>query len=213
MNRLLTPVLALIALALGALPAQAVTISYSTSGSNAQVFLTPTSTGDIGYPPGGTFTLKEVLDFGNTSGGHYGQAITLIPFTLAGNAFFSATVSDLALTDAGAKPLSWLTLALYEYTGSGKPFVDCASGAGPLCTEIAYDPDPPTASIGAALLAGTQYVLRVGFGLCGCNGDYAGINLTVTTTPIPGALLLFVSALLGMGGVAWRRRNAAEASA
>ena len=57
-------------------------------------------------------------------------------------------------------------------------------------------------------MAGTQYLLRVGFGLCGCTGDYGGINLTVATTPIPPAILLFVSALLGMAGMAWRRRSA-----
>jgi hypothetical protein len=35
----------------------------------------------------------------------------------------------------------------------------------------------------------------------------------VATTPIPPALLLFMSALVGMGGVAWQRRRSAEAVA
>jgi hypothetical protein len=53
----------------------------------------------------------------------------------------------------------------------------------------------------------------VGFGLCGCSGSFGGIQLTVAATPIPPAMLLFLSALLGMGGVAWRRRQPAEAVA
>ena len=211
MNRFLMSILVLMVVALGAMPANAVTISYDTSGSNAQVFLTPTSTGDIGYPPNSIFTLKEVLTFGNTSGGHYGESYTYIPFSVAADAFISATVDDLSLSDAGAKSLKWLTLTLFEYTGAGNSVLDCSSGSV-LCTELAYDPDPPTASIAAALAAGTQYLLRVGFGLCGCTGQYGGINLTVATTPIPPAMLLFVSALMGMGGVAWRRRKAEAAA-
>ena len=211
MNRLLTSMLVVVVLALGALPAKAVTITYSTSGSTAQVFLTPASTGDIGFPPNNTFTLNEVLTFGNTSGGHYGQAFTFIPFTVSASGFLSATVSDLALSDAGAKPLEWLYIALFEYTGSGTSYLSCGSSV--LCTELAYDADPPTASVASALFAGTQYLLRVGFGLCGCTGEYGGINLTVATTPVPPAMLLFVSALLGLGGVAWRRRRAAEVEA
>lgn len=210
MNRLLISMLVLVGVALGAMPAHAVPITYSTSGSNAQVFLTPTSSGDIGFPKKSTFTLSEVLTFGNTSGGHYGQAYTYIPFTVAASAFLDATVTDLNVSDANATPLEWLTLALYEYTGSGTSYLGCGNGSS-LCTLLEYDPDPPTASISAALQAGAQYLLRVGFGLCGCAGDYGGISLTVATTPIPPAMLLFVSALLGLGGVAWRRRPSAEA--
>jgi len=211
MNRLLMSALFLVALVLGAMPAKAVTITYSTSGSNTQVFLTPTSTGDISFPGNSLFTLSEKLTFG-TGAGHYGQAYTYIPFTVAENGYLSATVSDLHLTDSNAKPLEWLKIALYSYTGSGDSYLACGSGSA-LCTLLAYDPDPPTASISAALLAGTQYLLRVGFGLCGCSGQYGGINLTVATTPIPPALLMFMSALLGMGGVAWQRRRSVQAVA
>jgi hypothetical protein len=212
MNRLLMSMLVLVAVALGAMPAKAVTITYSTSGSNAEVFLTPTSTGDISYPPNNTFNLTEKLTFGNTSGGHYGQAFTYIPFTVSTSGFMTATVSDLHLSDPSAKPLEWLSLALYEYTGSGTSFLGCGSGSA-LCTLEQYDADPPVASIYSALVAGTQYLLRVGFGLCGCSGAFGGIDLTVATTPIPPAMLLFMSALLGMGGVAWRRRQAGAAVA
>jgi hypothetical protein len=212
MNRLLMSMLVLVAVALGAMPAKAVTITYSTSGSNAQVFLTPTSSGDIGYPPNNTFNLTEQLTFGNTSGGHYGQAFTYIPFTVSSSGFMTATVSDLHLSNPSAKPLDWLSLALYEYTGSGMSYLGCGSGSS-LCTLEQYDADPPVASIYSALVAGTQYLLRVGFGLCGCSGSFGGIQLTVAATPIPPAMLLFLSALLGMGGVAWRRRQPAEAVA
>jgi hypothetical protein len=207
MNRLLMSMLVLVGVAMAAVPANAVPITYSTSGSAAQVFLTPTSTGDIGFPPNSTFTLSEVLTFGDTSDGHYGQAFTFIPFTVSAPGFISASVSDLNLSDAGAKPLDWLRLELFSYTGSGSSYLSCGSGSS-LCTLLDIDTDPPTASVAAALLVGTQYLLRVGFGLCGCDPDYAGINLTVATTPIPPAMLLFVSALLGLGGAAWRRRQA-----
>jgi hypothetical protein len=120
-------------------------------------------------------------------------------------------VTDLNVSNPSAKPLEWLSLALYEYTGSGTSYLSCGSSS--LCTLEAYDADPPVASIYSALVAGTQYLLRVGFGLCGCSGDFGGIQLTVSTTPIPPAMLLFASALLGLGGVAWRRRRAVEAVA
>ena len=207
MKRFLMFVLVLVAAAFGISPAQAVTITYTTSGSNAQVFLTPTSAGDITYP-NSTFTLSEVLTFGDTSGGHYGQAFTYIPFVVSGSAFLNATVADLSLSDPNAKPLEWLTLELFEYTGTGTAYLGCVYG-GSLCTLDARDVDPPAASIYSALVAGTQYLLKVGFGLCGCSGEFGGIDLTVATTPIPPAILMLVSALLGMGGMAWRRRRAA----
>lgn len=210
MNRLLMSLLVVVAAALGALPAKAVTLTYSTSGSAAQVFLTPTSSGDIGYPPNSTFSLSEKLTFGNTSGGHYGQAFTYIPFTVSSNGFINVTVNDLHLSDSNSKPLEWLSLGLYQYGGSTSPL---SCGPGGLCSLDEYDSDPPTATISAALLAGTQYLLRIGFGLCGCSGQYGGITMTVATTPIPPAMLLFVSALVGMGGVAWRRRQAVEVAA
>jgi hypothetical protein len=209
MNRLLMSLLVLAAAALGAMPAKAVTITYDTSGSNTQVFLTPTSTGDITYPGDSTFTLSETLTLGKKG---YGESYTYIPFAVAANAYLSATVNDLHLTDSNANPLEWLSLALYEYTGSGNPVLDCSSGSS-LCTLLEYDPDRPTASIASAVVAGTQYLLQVGFGICGCAGQYGGINLAVATTPIPPALLLFMSALVGMGGVAWQRRRSAEAVA
>jgi hypothetical protein len=209
MNRLLMFLLLLVAVTLGALPAKAVTITYDTSGSNTQVFLTPTSTGDISYPWDSTFTLSEKLTFGKKG---YGESYTYIPFSVAANAYLSATVSDMHLTDAKAKPLEWMDITLFAYTGSGDPVLACAGGSG-LCSLLEFDSTKPTSSIASALVAGTQYLLRVGFGLCGCTGQYGGINLTVATTPIPPAILLFISALLGMGGVAWRRRRSAEAVA
>jgi hypothetical protein len=212
MKRFLMSMLVLVAVAFGAMPAKAVTITYSTSGSNAQVFLTPTSSGDISFPGHSTFNLTEKLTFGNTSGGHYGEAYTFIPFTVSATALLSATVADLHLSNPGAKPLEWLSLALYAYTGTGTSYLGCGSGSS-LCTLEQYDGAPPSASIYSTLVAGTQYLLRVGFGLCGCSGTFGGIQLTVATTPIPPAMLLFASALLGMGGVAWRRRRAVEVMA
>jgi hypothetical protein len=206
MKRILMAVLVLVAAAFGVTPAEAVTITYGTSGSNAQVFLNPTSSGDI--TANSNFNLTEQLVFGDTSNGHYGEAITYIPFTVSSAAFLSATVADLNMSNPAATPLEWLTLSLYEYTGSGFSYLGCGSGSS-LCTLQAYDSDPPVASIYSALVAGTQYLLRVGFGLCGCTGEFGGIQLTVATTPIPPAILMFVSALFGMGGMVWRRRRAA----
>jgi len=208
MNRFLMSLLALAALACAALPAQAVSITYSTSGSKAEVFLTPTSSGDISGL-NSAFTLKEVLEFGDTSDGHYGQAYTYIPFTVTAAMDLNATATDLAVSDAGAKPLNWLSLSLFSYTGSN--FKSCGSSA--LCTLEAYDSDPPSAAIFfGGLVVGTQYLLKIGFGLCGCAADYAGIQLAVTTTPIPPAILMFLSSLLGAGAVAWRRRATALAT-
>jgi len=204
MNRLLMSLLVMVVVTLGAMPAKAVTITYDTSGSNTQVFLTPKSTGDITYPWDSTFTLSEKLAFAKKG---YGESYAYIPFSVAVNAYLSATVSDMHLTDPNAKALKWMDITLFAYTGSGDPVLDCAGGSG-LCSLLEFDSTKPTSSIASALVAGTQYLLRVGFGLCGCAGGYGGINYTVATTPLPPALLLFISALLGMGGVAWRRRSA-----
>ena len=204
MNRFLMSVLVLVAVAFGAMPAKAVTIGYDTSGSAANVVLFPTSSGDIAI--NSAFNLTETLVFGNTSNGHYGEAITYIPFSVSTAGFLSATVTDLNVSNPSAVPLEWLTLSLYEYTGGGYSYLGCAGGSS-LCTLDAYDSDPPVASIYSALVAGTQYLLQVGFGLCGCTGDFGGIQLTVAATPIPPAMLMFLSALLGMGALGWRRRE------
>ena len=211
MKRLLVSTLVLLAVVFAGLPAKAVTITYSTNGSVAQVFLTPNSSGDISLDQ--IFSLSEQLAFGNTSNGGYGQAFTYIPFSLSSSAFLNATVADLSLTDPAAKPLEWLSLALYEYTGSGYTYLGCGNGSS-LCSLDAYDAHntsvdvgPTIASIYAALSAGTQYLLRVGYGLCGCTGAYGGIQLTVAATPIPPAALMFLTALLGMGTLVWYRRR------
>lgn len=214
MNRLLTSALFLVAVVLGAMPAKAVTIGYNTSGSTANVTLTKSVTGNISFPGNSSFQLNEKLKLGN--GGDYGQAYTYIAFTVAEKAYLNATVKDLHQTDSNAQALKWLSLSLYTYNGSGNPTLGCGAG-GALCTLVKQDVDPPTASISAALLAGTQYLLRVGFGLkepwWECGDVYGGIKLAVATTPIPPALLMFMSALLGMGGVAWQRRRSVPATA
>jgi hypothetical protein len=209
MNRLRMSLLALVAVAFGALPAQAITISYTTAGSNADVAVTPTSSGDIAAPVS-NFTMTESLFFIDTSNGHYGQSYTFIPFTVSGPTTLTATVNDLKLSDPGAKALEWLSIGLYEYTGGGFSYLTCGK-PGSLCTLEAYDADPPTVSISSVLAAGTQYLLRIGFGLCGCSGDYGGITMTVATTPVPPALLLFLTGLGGFAGMALRRRSIAAA--
>ncbi len=107
------------------------------------------------------------------------------------------------MSDAGAKPLEWLSLSLFTYTGT--KYTNC--GTSVLCTLQEYDSTPPSASIVAGLVAGTQYLLKIGFGICGCSGDYGGIKLAVSTTPVPPALLLFLTGIGGFAGLALRRRR------
>src|SRR5690242_16918185 len=157
MKRLLKSVLVLVAVAWGAISAQAATIpTYSTSGSNAEVFHTPTVSGDISGL-NSVFNLKEVLELGDTSGGHYGQEYIYIPFVASADMDLTATATDLNVSDSGAVPLKWLSLALYSYTGS--KFTNCGSSA--LCSLIDYASTPPDATVFGSLVAGTQYLLKV----------------------------------------------------
>src|SRR3569623_3458182 len=99
MNRLLMSLLVLVAMAVGVMPAKAVTITYDTSGSNVGVLSTPSSTGDITYPWDSVFTLSEQLTLKKKG---YGESFTYIPFTVDANAFINATVDDLHLTNSKA---------------------------------------------------------------------------------------------------------------
>ena len=97
MKRLLIAMIAACALgAGGSLPAAATTISTDTFGSFAHVAVTTTPTGTLGA--GHTFTLVDFLTFIDTVHGTYGQVYTYIPFTVAKNQTFTATMTGFVLS-------------------------------------------------------------------------------------------------------------------
>jgi hypothetical protein len=64
----------------------------------------------------------------------------------------------------------------------------------------------------AGVLAAGNYLINVTGTTTGILGGAYHIAVTAATTPIPGALLLFMTAMGGMAGVAgWRRRRAVAA--
>jgi hypothetical protein len=63
----------------------------------------------------------------------------------------------------------------------------------------------------AGMLAAGNYLIHVGGTTAGVLGGVYHISVAATTTPIPGALLLFITALGTAGFVGWRRRGSAAA--
>lgn len=64
----------------------------------------------------------------------------------------------------------------------------------------------------AGMLAAGDYLIHIAGTTSGIFGGLYNIELTAATTPIPGALLLFVTAIGGMAGFAGlRRRGSAQA--
>jgi len=206
MNRILMSIIALGLLAFQGLPASATTIATSTAGSvtTLAVATTPTGTLDTGQ----SFGLKDEAFVLDSSSGHYSQVYTYIPFTTTGGGAFSASASDLHDTIPGDLQLKWMSLKLFTYTGTGFQFTQCAGGS-PLCSLIDYGSGDPS-TVSAVLAAGTQYLLQIGYGFCGCSGDQAGIQLTanIAATPLPPASLMFLTALMAVCGIGWTRRRA-----
>jgi hypothetical protein len=72
---------------------------------------------------------------------------------------------------------------------------------------------PPSGSITlSSLMTGTKYFLDVIGAACSCSRyDLEIADVKIGTTPIPPALLLFITAVGGLGAVGWRRRKTAPA--
>jgi hypothetical protein len=128
---------------------------------------------------------------------------------------------------------------LFDTTGApsgGATSIECTTGCANLgfTSFKLYARDSENRTVGNALASGTvaslpgtkiDYSVLLAFGALK-SGSYlvrtagyflgagnAAIGGTVSLTPIPGAALLFGSALAGLGAVAARRRKAAEAAA
>ena len=202
----------LAALVLGAASAQASAITdpiiYDSSNSAAKVQVVTVANGDLDN--GSTFTLVDALKFKSIAGGTYGELITYIPISVISSSTLSVQISDLLGTTIGTnmvanKSPEWFRAQLFTYDPTTTDYSDCNQS---LCSLV---PGTTRTSLGASiiadLVAGTNYLLKIGFGICGCTGTIGGIQLaaTLTATPIPPSLLLLLTALLSVGGTAWLR--------
>jgi hypothetical protein len=202
MKRHIIAVIAACALGVGALPAKATTISTDTFGSTAHVAVTTIPDGEL--KAGHTFNLIDFLTYiPPSTGSHYGQVFTYIPFSVAKNQTFTATMTDLLGSNGANISPEWANIELFQYTGDD--YLGCGNGSA-LCSAVpnTYSAGLPS-SIYANLVGGVEYLLKIGYGLCGCVGDIGGIQLSATVTPIPPAMLMLLTALAAMGGIAWRR--------
>jgi hypothetical protein len=202
----------LAALVMGAASAQASAITdpiiYDSSNSVAKVQVVTVASGDLDN--GSTFTLIDALKFKNTAAGAYGELVTYIPISVLSSATLTVQISDLLGTKIGTnmvanKSPEWFRAQLFTYDPTKVDYSDCNKS---LCSLV---PGTQKTSLGASimadLVAGTNYLLKIGFGICGCTGTIGGIQLAaaLTETPIPSSLLLLLTALISAGGAAWLR--------
>ncbi len=201
MKRFLTAIIAACALGAAAVPASATTITTDTFGSNAHVTATTIDSGVLGA--GHTFNLIDYLTYIDTTNGHYGQVYTYLPFSVAKGQILTATMTDLKGSYGANKTPDWANIQLFQYTGDD--YSSCGSPSL-LCSVVpgTYSAGLPSTMV-ANLVGGVNYLIRIGFGLCGCSGDITGIQLTATVTPIPPALIMFLTALIGLGFAVWSR--------
>lgn len=146
-----------------------------------------------------TIDLGDVTDSSNsTFGGVLGffQPPTAISddikFTLTAPAFVSGTLNNIQVSFG---PFNLLDITGFTATFLGNP--------------LSLDPSGNFSIAG--MLAAGDYLIHIAGTTAGFLGGAYHITVAAATTPIPGALLLFVTALGGMGFVRFRRRGSAEA--
>jgi len=146
-----------------------------------------------------TYNLGDVTD---SSASQFGGAIGLfvpptaisddIKFTLTAPAFVSGNLTNIPLVFG---PFSLLNITGLSATFLGNPLTLDGSGNFSL----------------AGMLAAGDYLIHVAGTTAGFFGGVYNISVTAATTPIPGALLLFVTAIGIAGFAGFRRRGSAEA--
>ncbi len=158
--------------------------TISVSPNAAAVAVTPGNdyVGVSSTPPGGT-TVHDYWYFDVNSG-----AVATVANTLVNHQFVSLDVRWVQITGSGPSAVSALT-----------PYLD-VNHVG------------MTTSLALALAAGNYALEYMGVTGSGpTNGNYR-MTLTVAETPLPPALLLFGSALAGLGFLRRNKRTAAEAA-
>jgi len=145
-----------------------------------------------------TYDLGDVTDTSNNSfGGELGFFLPPTPiaddieFTLSAPAVVTGTLTNIAL---GFGPFSLLDISGLTVSFGGTPLTLDPSGNFTI----------------AGMLAAGSYLLEITGTTAGFFGGAYNIAVSATT-PIPGALLLFITALGGLGFARFRRRGSAEA--
>jgi hypothetical protein len=130
-------------------------------------------------------------------------------------------ITNSSDTQFGGKPgpisdditFSLTTLSNVSFTVSNLQVLPNFDIAGFLATtsDFTLTAGPGSFTFAGVLAAGNYLIHATGTGI-GLIGGLYQIDVTAAATPIPGALLLFVTAIGGMAGFAgFRRRGSAEA--
>jgi hypothetical protein len=151
-----------------------------------------------------TIPLGDITDSSNTAFGgslafFFPAAVSDdITFHVSNESFVSGNLLNLpfSVTIPHVGSFALLDISGLAATFNGNPLTLDASG---------------NFSIAGALAAG-DYLIHIAGATAGILGGVYHISVAAATTPIPGALLLFVTAIGGMAGFArFRRRGSAEA--
>jgi len=147
-----------------------------------------------------TYDLGDITDSSNDQ---YGGAVGLFmpPTPFSDDIKFSLTTASFVSGNLVNIAVSIGTFSLLN---------DSALSATFLGNPITLDPSGNFSLAG--MLAAGNYLIHVAGTTSGFLGGIYHITVAAATTPIPGALLLFVSAIGGLAGFAgMRRRGSAEA--
>jgi len=147
-----------------------------------------------------TYDLGDVTDSSNnTFGGALGFFVPPtaisddIKFTLTAPSFVNGNLTNIVL---GFGPFSLLNITGLTATFLGNPLSLDINGNFSL----------------AGMLAAGDYLIHVAGTTSGFFGGVYNISVAAATTPIPGALLLFMTAIGGMVGFAGLRRRGSAAA-
>jgi hypothetical protein len=134
---------------------------------------------------------------------HRGNGGEQVQFTFAGGNFDLQSV-DITGWDIGPDP----SLSGVFESSSGATFTVSSADLPPLLT-IDF-----ASQAGWSNISFFTFTVPVGVGVCGVDPAYcSGVGFdnivlaAASTVPIPAALPLFISAIAGLGWVAWRRRS------
>ncbi len=177
----------------------------------------------IGPIPGGVLENGETANFGQTVNGVFTHEWTFVLEGPAGDPTASNSILEVILENtntATANNIVGLTLQLFAGTpGAPGPFIPPA--VGPVVSVPSTPATAPNSGpvmiplLGNSLAPGDYFFQITGTGVgngTGGNDNQGFYNVQVTATPLPAAIWLMLSALLGLVSFSRIRRRSSEAA-